>query len=64
VSLRQYLMGESPPPVREIETRGMELLCKLHDETSKTAPDTAVVSSILEDLDVLVADYRREKVRK
>jgi hypothetical protein len=60
VSLQRYL---APKPGHDLGTQSLELLVKLHDETSKAKPDDAVVSNILQDLDVLVFDYRREQTR-
>jgi hypothetical protein len=65
MSIRAYLMGEKQrQPTREIEARAMELLCKLQAETSKSSPDDAVVSALLDDADVLVSDYRLELARQ
>jgi hypothetical protein len=66
MTLQSYLTRKQAPPVPEvgvIETQAMRLLCRLHDETNKTKPDDGVVSNILQDLDVLVVDYRRGKSR-
>ena len=75
MGLRSYLLApreiarkpasEAPnEAVREIEARAMVLVCKLCDETSKASPDAAVVGCVLDDLDVLASEYRREKTRK
>lgn len=61
MSLQQYL---TPKPSHDLNTRALELIVKLHGETSKTKPDNSVVSNILQDLDVLVSDYRREQTRR
>lgn len=66
MSLHDYLTPKPPPPPTNLSilgARALELIVKLHDETSKTKPDNSVVSNFLQDLDMLVSDYRREQTR-
>ena len=44
---------------KDIESEAMRLLCKLHDELAKSQPNKGQVENMLQDLDMLVSDYRR-----
>lgn len=64
MSLRGYLMGERVRgPLQDIAHETMRKVCQLTAETAKVQPDAAIVSALLDDLDVLAADYRREEAR-
>lgn len=64
MSLREYLLPDKPAAVREIEARCMSLAVRLRDETSKSQPDATLIGHMLDDMETLVADYRRETTRK
>lgn len=65
---REWKPATAPRPTKreslnEIEARIVVAVCKLVEETSKAAPDNDRAGEHLDDLDLLVADYRREQAR-